>query len=431
MAGQTLLVLVDSARPLDEVGHRVREVVRVAKALGGSDDGGLGQAVVEVRSASKPIGDADAVRCAWVWSDGRSGDADWRVAELDEAHVLTLVTGADASVTAGGAAAWLPATADPTAIAATLRGQWTQAGLVDALTSEVRLLRMHQSGMADQIGKIDEELRLAAQLQREFLPHEVPSFGAASFGVLWRPAGYVSGDIYDVERLDEEHVGLFLADAVGHGVPAALMTMYIKRSLRTKEIVRGAAGGYRLVEPGVAMARLNNDMVERQSGKVRFATAAYGVFNVRTRVLRLARAGHPFPMWLKADGTTEMLQPDGGLLGVFPDDDYETAEITLGDGDRLLIYSDGFEMAFPDERTGQGKAESKAAIANDRYTQEFEGLRIGDPEAALRRLEARLERQAGSLNQQDDLTVICMGVGVEAGEGATPVQPTAASARAA
>jgi len=431
MAGHTLLVLVDADRPLDEVAERVRRSVREALELGETGDVGLSEAVVEVRSASQPVGDAGGLRCAWVWAERECGDADARLGELEELHVPTLMTGGDAAAVAGGSAVWLPGGADPTAVAATLRGQWAQAGLVASLAAEIKLLRLHQTGMADQIGKIDEELRLAAQLQKEFLPTEVPALEGASFGVLWRPAGYVSGDIYDVERLDEEHVGLFLADAVGHGVPAALMTMYIKRSLRTKEVNRNGEGGYRLVEPGEALARLNNDMVERQSGKVRFATAAYGVYNIKTRVLRLARAGHPFPMWLKADGTTEMLQPEGGLLGVFPNDDYETIELTLGVGDRLLIYSDGFEMAFPDEKTGQGAAEHKKSIANDRYTQEFEGLRIGEPVAALLRLEARLEQQAGSLNQQDDLTVVCLGVGTELAEGVEPAEASATRSQAA
>jgi sigma-B regulation protein RsbU (phosphoserine phosphatase) len=51
------------------------------------------------------------------------------------------------------------------------------------------------------------------------------------FGVLYRPAGYVSGDIYNVAKARRPHTGFFIADAVGHGVPAALLTMIISRSL--------------------------------------------------------------------------------------------------------------------------------------------------------------------------------------------------------
>ncbi|MEO0587391.1 MAG: PP2C family protein-serine/threonine phosphatase [Planctomycetota bacterium] len=389
-----------------------------AAALAEGTHDGLDRATLEVRSAGARLSDLAGVRAAWLIVTGDDERGDERLAELDEAHVPTLVSADDSSITAGGGAVWLPADADEQAIAATLRALWVQGSTVEVLRAEVKLLRLHQTGMADQIGKIDEELRLAAQLQKEFLPESVPEVGDCRFGVLWRPAGYVSGDIYDVERLDEKHIGIFLADAVGHGVPAALMTMFIKRSLRTKEV---GPDGYRIVEPGEALARLNTDMAERQTGKVRFATAVYGVLNTETRVLRIARAGHPFPMWLKADGTTEMLEPDGGLLGVFPEDTFEQSEITLGQGDRLLIYSDGFEMAFPDENTGKGKAEHKRSIANERYTEEFEDLRIGTPIRALHRLETRLEQQAGSLNQQDDLTVVCLGIGTDAIEPAATI----------
>ncbi|MEM6332825.1 MAG: PP2C family protein-serine/threonine phosphatase [Planctomycetota bacterium] len=418
MSANTVLVIVAADAPLDERGLKARDVFRRAAALAEGTHGGLERATLEVRSADARLSDLAGIRAAWLIVEGDDPRGDDRLAELDEAHVPTLVTADEPAIVAGGGAVWLPATASDDAVAATLRALWVQGSTIDVLQAEIKLLRLHQTGMADQIGKIDEELRLAAQLQKEFLPESVPEVGDCRFGVLWRPAGYVSGDIYDVERLDENHIGLFLADAVGHGVPAALMTMFIKRSLRTKEVT---ADGYRIVEPGEALARLNTDMAERQSGKVRFATAVYGVLNTETRRLRIARAGHPFPMWLKADGTTEMLEPDGGLLGVFPEDTYEQAEITLGQGDRLLIYSDGFEMAFPDEHTGGGKAEQKRSIANERYTEEFEELRIGTPSHALHRLEARLEQQAGSLNQQDDLTVVCLGIGTDALEPANPL----------
>ena len=66
--------------------------------------------------------------------------------------------------------------------------------------------------------------------------------------------GYVSGDLYDVMRLDETHIGFYMADAVGHGMPAALLTMFIKNALVTKEI---GPGGYRLLAPGETIAKLN------------------------------------------------------------------------------------------------------------------------------------------------------------------------------
>ena len=76
-----------------------------------------------------------------------------------------------------------------------------------------------------------------------FFPSSCRNSGVR-FHTLFRPAGYVSGDLYDIMRLDETHVGFYMADAVGHGMPAALLTMFIKNALVTKQI---GPEGYRLL----------------------------------------------------------------------------------------------------------------------------------------------------------------------------------------
>ncbi len=294
--------------------------------------------------------------------------------------------------------------AEPNQLLAMLQSLWCMTPVMRAMENELRFLTAQQLGLCDQIDKMDEELRLAAQLQKEFLPRDLPQAGDIEFHALWRPAGYVSGDIYDVVRLDDNHIGFFVADAVGHGVPAALLTVFIRRSLPTHIPDKNAPGGIRIFEPRDAMAVLNREMVARQTKKVRFATACYGVITCDTRVVSFARAGHPYPLLLRADGTTEVLEPDGGLLGVFPEQEFEQVNFTLDKGDRLLLYSDGFEVAFPTEENGKKK------IATDRYTSEFLAFR-NDPAAdALARLEEKLNVQEGSLNQKDDLTVICLDI---------------------
>ncbi|MEM6392281.1 MAG: PP2C family protein-serine/threonine phosphatase [Planctomycetota bacterium] len=292
-------------------------------------------------------------------------------------------------------------------VAALLSGIALQTEAIDELSHEVRLMQAHRSGLSSQVNKLDEELRLAAQIQQDFLPKQLPSVNGISFHALYRPASYVSGDLYDVEQLDEHHLGFFIADAVGHGAPAALMTIYIKRSLQTKLIHPDLPRGYKLLEPGDAMARLNRDLLKHQHGKVRFCTAIYGVIDTRTRAVSIARAGHPFPMLLHPDGRTTEISCDGGLLGIFPDEVFETQHFTLDTGDRLLLYSDGFEVAFPttDETSGQTDK-----LINENYTDELAELRHGPLDTALDDFAAHLDRQTGSLNQRDDLTVLCLSV---------------------
>ncbi len=321
-----------------------------------------------------------------------------------------------------------PLSAGPEPLCAMLRGLWNQGRVVHSLKAEVSFLQAHHGGLCEQIDKIDEELRIAAKLQREFLPEALPTCPGLEFKVLYRPAGYVSGDIYDLMQLDEDHIGFFIADAAGHGVPAALMTMYIKRALHTKDIDPTAPNGYRIIPPDEAMFRLNNDMLRHQTGKTRFATACYGVIHCPSRKITLARAGHPFPFLLRADGSVTTLEPDGMLLGVFPNSQYDVDHAQLEHGDRLLLYSDGFEMAFPDT---DDCSDATPCIANMRYEEEFKDIAHGPLDKAMQRLERKLDQQIGSLNQRDDLTAMCIGaVPVTAESAATPAaeQPTASAA---
>ena len=107
--------------------------------------------------------------------------------------------------------------------------------------------------------RFNGQLRLASQVQRELISDTLPAFGPVSFSAVFRPAEYVSGDIYDVHRLDEENLAVAVADATGHGIPAALLTVFIKRALRGKEIENGR---YRILRPDEVLTRLNEELLD-------------------------------------------------------------------------------------------------------------------------------------------------------------------------
>jgi len=297
------------------------------------------------------------------------------------------------------------------------------AGLLDGLlrgreeTSRMQeemqvALRFH-SGLEDRIMRMQEELQTAARIQREFLPGNLPSVHGITFGALWRPAHFVSGDIYDVQVLDDDHVGLFIADCVGHGVPAALMTMTIVHALAMR-VLRG--GRMDTLEPGEVLTRLNDDLLRNQTGTPRFATAVYAVLNCRTRRMRLAGAGHPAPLLISRDGSRRELRSDGGLLGIFPEATFDQVECSLHPGDRLILFTDGFEQAFPSpDRAHTGRA-APAEVIHDEFARM---VRHGTPERIVEHLEHRLNDQAGSLHPHDDLTMLCTIV------GEAPVRPPA------
>ena len=410
-----MLVVTDKGGAQDRVPSGVQKVLSHWRGLDRPSVSML--ALERVLKDASVLDDAEAV---WLLLDDPAANDLFAITgECEDRHLPTLLTRPGGTESLGehhaeGIVACPPGTA-PEEACVVLQTLLSQAPTLAAMRREVKVLTVQHQGLCSQIGKLDEELRLAAQFQREFLPGELPNLDDLSFHVLYRPAGYVSGDIYDVQRLDEHHIGFFVADAVGHGVPAALMTVYIKRSLRGKRIDPNAPSGYSLLAPAEALAQLNTDRISTQNGKVRFATACYGVLDKRSMRLTMARAGHPFPMLLRGeDDRVETVEPEGGLLGVFEDEVYEEATIQLKPGDRLLIYSDGFECAFPDEENVNDKGKRK--VANENYAKEFLDLGNGDPAAAIQRLEDNLDGQAGSLNQKDDLTVLCLAVSKESGE---------------
>lgn len=184
------------------------------------------------------------------------------------------------------------------------------------------------------------QLRLASQVQRGFLPEALPRFGRISFEVLFRPVDYVSGDIYDVQRLDEQHVGLALADASGHGIPAALLTVYVKRALRGKEIENGS---YRILSPDEVLQRLNDEILEAHLSECPFVAATYAVLNIDTLELTMARGGTPYPLYRRAAGDVQIVDVPGSVVGVLPGARFGVATLQLEPGDSVLLFSDGLE----------------------------------------------------------------------------------------
>jgi serine phosphatase RsbU (regulator of sigma subunit) len=200
-------------------------------------------------------------------------------------------------------------------------------------------------------------------------------------------------------RVDEEHVAFYVADAVGHGMAASLLTMFIKNAVVSKVI---HDDGYDVLNPDRTLQMLNRRLVEQQLPNSQFVTACCATLNLRTLELQYARAGHPYPLHCTRDGAITELKSPGGLLGLFADEEFPEQRITLQPGEKVIIYTDGVELAFA---SAEGRAnemtyyrEAFSALAQlpaDRFVQQFGKL---------------LDAEAGSLNPLDDLTLLVMEV---------------------
>ena len=298
---------------------------------------------------SSPLDEFDAVVLV---VDGltRSTELVRPLTMLEEHHVPVLALleeSPDAQGVFEHAAVLVEGRATPGAVlCARMHGMLHRQREINRLRGDIAVARASHVGLGDEVAKMHEELQLAAHAQRELLPDGMPTLHGVSVAALWRPAQYVSGDIYDVIQLDDDHVGLFLADAVGHGVSAALMTMVICQSLTTR-VLEGSS--WRILDPADVLNRLNQQMLRQRLHPSRFATAVYAVIDCRYRRMALAGAGHPPPLLVHEDGRVDPMTTGGGLLGVFEGEPYDQVELDLAAGDHLLLYTEGFEQAFPQD----------------------------------------------------------------------------------
>lgn len=178
----------------------------------------------------------------------------------------------------------------------------------------------------------EQELMLARDIQEGFLPSALPEIQGYEVATVFRPSLAVSGDYFYVLKFDEEHMGLCVADVIGHGVPAALLMSNLQAAFRI------FAPDVR--EPGQLCARLNRTICNNITpGK--FITLFYMLLNARQRAFAYCNAGNNPPILLRNDGSHTFLETGGPVLGVLADAAYEQSDDQLQPGDLLVLFTDG------------------------------------------------------------------------------------------
>jgi sigma-B regulation protein RsbU (phosphoserine phosphatase) len=157
------------------------------------------------------------------------------------------------------------------------------------------------------------------------------------FGFL-KSASDIGGDFYNYFKLDDNHVGFYALDVVGHGVPAALFAFMLARTIVPGEGV--LMHNNRITRPS-EVARSLNDRFLNKSSTPQYFTMTYGVINMKTGKGQLCQAGSPYAIVANTDGTSSRLGDGGYPIGLIPGADYEDISFELSPGSRLLLYSDG------------------------------------------------------------------------------------------
>lgn len=229
----------------------------------------------------------------------------------------------------------------------------------DRLEQRNRELQQSVEKGAQQLEMQAQEMQRAREIQQSLLPKEIPQLEGFEVAAAWRPAREVSGDYYDVFKLDEHRLGVCIADVVGKGVAAALLMANVQAA------VRAYASS---AENAAQLCTKVNRLLCENLATGKFVTFLYGVLNNETRTFDYCNAGNVCPV-LVSQGTVRSIAVGGAVLGVFPEWQYESANLALGPGDRLLLVTDGITEASDaaEQEFGEEKL-AEAALRHSKRT---------------------------------------------------------------
>jgi len=249
--------------------------------------------------------------------------------------------------------------------------------------------------LADRV-VMKRDLEIAKEIQLWLLPGAPLQLPGYKIAYATRPANTVAGDYYDVilrpgaTRADDR-VLFVVADVAGKSIPAAMLMATFQASLRTL-----SSSGAPLAE---LVAGLNRYACTNSQGGVRFTTAFFGELDSLTGHLVYVNAGHNAPLLRRRSGTLEHLETGGPPLGISTEFSHQAGAIDLGDGDWLVIFTDGVVEAV----NAAGKEYEESQLI-----QLVHDGAASAPSELLRRLLASLDQYVGNTPQHDDMTCLLL-----------------------
>jgi serine phosphatase RsbU (regulator of sigma subunit) len=192
--------------------------------------------------------------------------------------------------------------------------------------------------------RMKRDLDAAAAVQQTLLPHDLLETDAVTIAWKYCPCDELAGDFLNIFHFNENIVGVYIVDVMGHGVPAALFAVTISRNLSpfvgSDSIVLDSNSTSGLASPVTVLTKLNK-MFPSETNKGRFFTLLYGVLDITTGVFRFASAGHPGPIVISSKNKMQEIDVAGHPIGIVENPEFEESTIELNPGERMYLYSDG------------------------------------------------------------------------------------------
>jgi sigma-B regulation protein RsbU (phosphoserine phosphatase) len=209
---------------------------------------------------------------------------------------------------------------------------WDNAHLLQTLRLEIEARRARRVRDSAERRELSEALRI----QQRLLPQQVPQVDGYELAMSWQPASGVGGDCFDAIRFSESRLALTIADVVGKGIPAALLMSNLQAAVR--------AFASEAVEPQALCSQVNRVLCGNIA-EGRFISFFYCVLDAAAGALIYTNAGHYLPLLVRPGGVVDRLDAGGPVLGVIPAAEYQQSQVTIGPGDRLILFTDGLTEA--------------------------------------------------------------------------------------
>ncbi len=241
------------------------------------------------------------------------------------------------------------------------------------------------------LASIQKELDIATRVQLSLIPDDMELSGPFPASGYMTPAKEVGGDFFDLFRLDEKRIGVAIADVSGKGVPAALF-MVMARTLLRSTVFH--------IDSPAAVLEYMNDYLEKNNDEQLFVTLFYGILDEANGTLTYSTGGHNPPIVSDSKGTRVLEQTEGAVLALIDDLVYSETTVSLEDGSRIIMMTDGIPESFNCE--GE-------AFGDDRTLETISALDPGQtPEEDIKHLVSTVEEFVGDAPQFDDITCVVL-----------------------
>src|SRR5262245_8425745 len=250
----------------------------------------------------------------------------------------------------------------------------------------IETARLHREAIEKE--RIARELELAATIQKQILPRDLPVVAGLEIAAKNVPTRQVGGDYFDFFPLSGGRLAFLVSDVSGKGVPAALLVSTVHAAVHLQ------------IDEAKTVADLIGRVdrhLQRYAATRKFLTCFFGLLEPDTGTLRYVSAGHNPALLRRAGGGVEQLKATGVPLGMFPNSSWKEETITLCRGDMLCVYSDGVTEA-------QNAAEEEFGL--DRLEGVLAGQGALPPAALCRRIFDEVGAFAADVPQYDDQTLL-------------------------